>query len=348
MNLSNSIRERKLNETLEAIKPYLEKAQITRLANLTYLDKLEMPVYTAIRPLAKALSVSQGKGISHNEAKVSAYMESIEVFFAENISPEIKSKTFSEDKNFLNPNLFNSKIIYDETIKHHWVKVSSFETNKGYYLPYQFYSIDTTDKQVCLHASDTTGLASGNSYNEALTHSLFECIERKTTQNEKIKLNIKDFENKILIKLQKTHEVFLFTFKNNEFNLPVFGCFIKNKNPLSNQVIFAGYGCHSNKQIALNRALTEAYQSKLTIISGSREDIFKNAYNDEKVDFPVIKETIDYQDIEDYSFNSTDDILNQIKISLKKANYDALIYLYHQEKLTVLKSILVKKDYLDA
>jgi len=47
--------------------------------------RLNFPVFQCVRPNAKALSVSQGKGINENFAKVSAIMESIETYMAENI-----------------------------------------------------------------------------------------------------------------------------------------------------------------------------------------------------------------------------------------------------------------------
>jgi len=35
----------------------------------------------------------------------------------------------------------------------------------------------------------------------------------------------------------------------------------------------AGHGCHPCRAVALSRALTEAAQSRLTMISGSRDDV---------------------------------------------------------------------------
>ncbi|MCL6649199.1 MAG: YcaO-like family protein [Chloroflexi bacterium] len=36
----------------------------------------------------------------------------------------------------------------------------------------------------------------------------------------------------------------------------------------------AGQGCHARREIALLRALTEATQSRLTVIAGTRDDLF--------------------------------------------------------------------------
>jgi ribosomal protein S12 methylthiotransferase accessory factor len=42
--------------------------------------------------------------------------------------------------------------------------------------------------------------------------------------------------------------------------------------------MFSGYGCHLAPGVALLRALTEAVQSRLTMISGSRDDLFYRDY----------------------------------------------------------------------
>ena len=58
--------------TLARIQPLLQHIGITRLANVTYLDEIGIPVYQAIRPNAKTLSVSQGKGLTRAHAAIEA------------------------------------------------------------------------------------------------------------------------------------------------------------------------------------------------------------------------------------------------------------------------------------
>ena len=70
-------------QTLAKIKPHLPAMGITRCANVTGLDRIGIPVYCAIRPNGADLQVSNGKGINHQAAQVSALMEGIEIFHAE-------------------------------------------------------------------------------------------------------------------------------------------------------------------------------------------------------------------------------------------------------------------------
>ena len=74
-----------LDETWRRFAPAARKAGITRIADITGLDTLGVPVFAAIRPMGKSLSTQQGKGASADAARVSALMESLETYSAENI-----------------------------------------------------------------------------------------------------------------------------------------------------------------------------------------------------------------------------------------------------------------------
>jgi ribosomal protein S12 methylthiotransferase accessory factor len=52
---------------------------------------------------------------------------------------------------------------------------------------------------------------------------------------------------------------------------------------------FSGAGCHLSRGIALSRAITEAAQSRLTYISGSRDDLKRHNYDE-----PVEQRLADY------------------------------------------------------
>ena len=73
--------------TLELIGPLLGRFGITRLADITGLDFLGVPVAQAVRPAAATVTVSQGKGATRAAAMVSAAMEAIELSRAEDAVP---------------------------------------------------------------------------------------------------------------------------------------------------------------------------------------------------------------------------------------------------------------------
>ena len=64
----------------------------------------------------------------------------------------------------------------------------------------------------------------------------------------------------------------------SDVGIPVYCCSITDTNPFGATQSFGGSGCHLSKEIALSRALTEAAQSRLTFIAGSRDDLFPDQY----------------------------------------------------------------------
>src|SRR5690606_41920016 len=86
----------RLEEMLVRLSPLMKEAGITRVANITGLDNIGIPVALAVRPLSRSLSVSQGKGVTLHAAKVSAVMESLEQYFAERIQTPLTLSNLRE------------------------------------------------------------------------------------------------------------------------------------------------------------------------------------------------------------------------------------------------------------
>ncbi|HWC39582.1 MAG TPA: YcaO-like family protein [Acidimicrobiales bacterium] len=74
-------------ETLERVQPLLAVAGITRIADVTGLDRIGIPTVLAMRPNAPTLANAAGKGFTLAAATVSAVMEGIELHYAEAYDP---------------------------------------------------------------------------------------------------------------------------------------------------------------------------------------------------------------------------------------------------------------------
>ena len=74
-------------ETLARVRPQMARMGVTRLGNITGLDRIGIPVAIAVRPNSRSVSVSQGKGLDLPQAMASALMEACEGFHAEEIGP---------------------------------------------------------------------------------------------------------------------------------------------------------------------------------------------------------------------------------------------------------------------
>src|SRR5580693_9133536 len=67
-------------ETIARVKRFASAFGITRVANLTGLDRTGIPVVMVCRPNARSTAVFHGKGISLAAAKASGLMEALETW----------------------------------------------------------------------------------------------------------------------------------------------------------------------------------------------------------------------------------------------------------------------------
>ena len=60
----------------------------------------------------------------------------------------------------------------------------------------------------------------------------------------------------------------------SDIEIAAFACLIvpRDDSAMWHCAVAAGYGCHPAREVALLRALTEAAQARLTVISGLRDD----------------------------------------------------------------------------
>ncbi|MBR3141473.1 MAG: YcaO-like family protein, partial [Methanobrevibacter sp.] len=133
------------SKTIEINQDKLKTAGITRIADITDLDRIGLPIYTAIRPTAEegAVSIYGGKGISKDHAKASAMMEGFERYSAERKDyDKTITATLSEIEEFgeyINPkslNLpkeFEKKEIDDLNLE--WSKSKDIISGNEYYIP---------------------------------------------------------------------------------------------------------------------------------------------------------------------------------------------------------------------
>ena len=174
-------------KTLDRIAPCMKAHGITRVANITGLDRIGIPVVMVICPNSRALAIAQGKGLDIEAAKASGIMEAIEGWTAENLSnPTVLASYSLMQQNNLNsifddlPERYNRTRATDVDLL--WIKGRSlFHPIRELYLPYQLVSGRYTMPPIegaSYFCASSNGLASGNNETEALIHALCETIER--------------------------------------------------------------------------------------------------------------------------------------------------------------------------
>jgi ribosomal protein S12 methylthiotransferase accessory factor len=316
-DLGGTIRATTAEQTLTRIEPLLlPKFGITRVADITGLDKINIPTYLAIRPNAKILSTAQGKGFTKPLAKISALMECIEFWHAENVREPDLVGSYNQLKSryalaALEPVLrgpVKYKNILDRPLP--WILTREIFSNQDIFIPYPLVNLDSTNLPLGYESflPISIGLASGNTFAEAVCHGLYEVIERDCVyryakigknESEKRQVVLESIDcphNQALIHHIQQANLKLYIWDvSSAIGLPTFFVALDDPDDAEPVGVFLGYGAHLSRTIALSRAITEAVQSRLTLISGSRDDmlpiLYKNkikhhtAYGTPKLDF---------------------------------------------------------------
>lgn len=290
--------------TLERVRPLASAIGVTRIANLTGLDRIGIPVVAVVRPNSRSYSVAQGKGITLEAAKASGLMESIENFHAEEMSFPLRWGRFEELRRRAPladvaglPRLATST--FHERHPLLWVEGAVELISGGpMLLPYELVHLDFRVPRApgagCFLMS-SNGLASGNSILEAMSHALCEVIERdantlwqlsgeRAQRARRLDLaTIDDPTCRALLDRFDAAEIDVIAWDTTtDIGVPSVLCDIVDRDSAVNRPMPAvrGSGCHPCKRIALSRALTEAAQGRLTRISGSRDDLSNGAFDD--------------------------------------------------------------------
>jgi ribosomal protein S12 methylthiotransferase accessory factor len=289
------------DETLKRIQPFMPIMGITRIANVTGLDHLGIPVAMVIRPNSRSVAVSQGKGLTLAAAKVSGLMESIEGYHAENIQLPLKLASY-EELRYTHALVELDKLPltrysnFDPNLRILWIEGYDLLNQRNKWLPYELVHTDYTKPNVtgsgCFQAT-SNGLASGNHVLEATIHAINEVIERDANclwnllpepQRLKTLVNLATIDDPncqwVLGQYQQGNIHVAVWDMTSNVGLPTFACMIVDQSGHRLRPLYATYGsgCHLSREIALLRALTEAAQVRLTVISGARDDITRDLY----------------------------------------------------------------------
>ncbi|MBE3014620.1 YcaO-like family protein [Microbispora sp. NEAU-D428] len=272
-------------ETWSRIAGLLPVTGVTRVAELTGLDVIGIPVYQAVRPNARTLSVSQGKGITPMLARVSAAMEAVEFWHAEEMAAPSVVATVAEVTSDLRYEVSDlpqvPRSVLSPATRLGWIAARELNGGGPTWVPDAFVRMDATREGRChppMFATTSNGLASGNTVEEALLHAMYELLERQAQvlsaadrEGLAVDLSTVTGPSRALLDLFCEAEVqVLINDLSDPVDMPCYEASIWSRAmPLQ----FQGWGCHQDPDVALCRALTEAAQSRLTLIAGVRDDI---------------------------------------------------------------------------
>jgi ribosomal protein S12 methylthiotransferase accessory factor len=288
-------------ETYDRVSSFLPEFGITRVARHTGLDRVGIPVWCAYTPNAKSIVVAQGKGLTDEDARTSAVMEALERAVASQPHCDVTRASAGQLRNSGKrvdtlPNLIAAgqpAVSDDETIP--WIDGRDLLTGETVYVPFEAAILDrTVTERRYWQSSD--GLASGNTLDEAMFHGLNERIERDAYTLWQVSsfkarqascLDPKSLgcpEIALLtVRVEKAGLVSRLFDMTSDAGIPSFVAFVAPGEVLSGQRprfadVNYGAGTHPSARKAIVRAITEAAQSRMTYISGARDDIYPSVY----------------------------------------------------------------------
>jgi len=288
-------------ETLALVRPYLGAMGVTRVANITGLDRIGIPVIMVCRPNSRTLAVHQGKGRTLAAARASALMEALETHHAERIALPLKFATYRVLRRAHTvvdvaklPRLRKSRFHADRRIP--WIEGWDLMAGEPTWVPYETvhanYTLPRPPGSGCFWAT-TNGLASGNHTLEATSHGICEVVERDAAtlwchlpreRQDRTRLDLESVDDRpcreVLDRFSWAGVAVAVWEATTDTSFPTFICEVAERdlNPFRPIGAAWGIGCHPARGVALLRALTEAAQSRLTLIAGSREDIPRGQY----------------------------------------------------------------------
>ena len=354
-------RVRDPKETIEINEGKLRTAGITRLTEITDLDRVKIPVFSAIRPTAQSggVSVYAGKGATVEQAKASAMMEGFERYSAErqdkdsertfvdtynnikkglsNVDNALDPKDLLLPKNYGNENVENSRL--------EWIEAEDIISEESIYVPSNavFHPYiptrEVSPSPIAIFKGNTNGLASGNIIEESVLHGIFEVVERdawsifELTKRNKKEISQDTIENDTINELlEKFHnqgiDIKLMDI-TADLKITTVAASADDTVLKDPALLTLGVGTHLNPEVAVIRALTEVAQSRATQIHGTREDTIRADFmrkSGYRHYFQKEEETINLGDIEDKSSHSIKrDIETSIE-EVRKAGFNQILY----------------------
>ena len=276
-------------QTLARVRPHLADMGITRVANLTGLDRVGLPTVMVTRPNSRSVAVSLGKGLTLEAAQASGVMEAIEAWHAERITLPLRSASFHDlQKDALVADVARLPRVTGASFDPHqrmsWIEGTDQVTGSSFWLPYEMVDTDYTAPPCGGQGAfprTTNGLASGNSLAEASCHAVCELIERDAITLWHHAAPGPRIDPATIDDARCQEALGRFAAAGldagiwnitSDIGVPAFHCMICEAGSRPGH-IGVGSGCHPDRAIALLRALTEAAQTRLTYISGARDDL---------------------------------------------------------------------------
>ena len=275
-------------ELRQRLTPRLDAYGITRVAHLTGLDRLGVPVHTALKPQGRTLSSGSGKGVTKDASWVSAVMEAVEQSVWEGLGVsgvEATERGLREQGRAVVSGDGLQKrrgALWSDRLPIMWCVGWDIVRGEDVWVP---------DSLVCFRdvglspfPSSSNGLASGATVLEAVLSALQEVIERDgialhslVTRGPFVDADayLEEVEPELSSLVTRAKVEMELIDATTEIGVPTFVCYLRDA-PDERLGSFKGAGAGLTTATALVRAVTEAAQGRTLVVAGARDDIFRS------------------------------------------------------------------------
>ncbi|MEZ4237705.1 MAG: YcaO-like family protein [Myxococcota bacterium] len=170
--------------TLDHVSPLMARLGITRLSDITGLDRLGIPVWSAVVPKSRdILSVYNGKGSSHIASKVGAIMEAFERqsgLRTDGVAIRGSYAALSRERRVMDPAsmILPLRAGYTADKELTWTVGHLLSSGEEILVPFDLAWLITEPALRSYVVTTSNGLSAGNTYEEAVCQALCEIIER--------------------------------------------------------------------------------------------------------------------------------------------------------------------------
>ena len=265
---------------------------VTRICDITGLDNIGIPVWSAVRPASKTVSVSAGKSVDPKLARAGAVAEAIEMHTFENpvgfwdidllLGHDYSLLPLAKDSKWTP----QTKIAVEQVHNYGW--------GQEFWMPSDmFWLAKRADQREDYFQMSSNGQAVGYSFEDAFMSGLYECIERDATtcricawQEYGVsppRISLENLPGRLAAPLgaitKADLKLFLFycTIDIIGIDVPVYWAILSD--PHGGSGTFAGWGCSVEHTVAAERAILEAIQSRGVWIAGARDDILRRNFD---------------------------------------------------------------------
>jgi len=273
---------------------------ITRIADITGLDRLGLPAIQVVRPFSLSNAVSQGKGADLAAATVSALLESAESCFAERV--DAFGTELASARSLGIPRARFAKHLradapsdwYEEELA--WVRARDLLTDGREMVPFELvhtaYVYPPLQRDGCF-LSSSTGLAASFAGADATLHGILECVERDAIalanarhgflHDARIDPDTIDHPdlNELIERIRACGMLVGLWYAPSRTGIPVAWCQLMESGDRGPPILpyeADGSAASCNLAAAIGHAIYEAAQTRLAAISGARDDMTVASY----------------------------------------------------------------------